>query len=323
MSKSKFRLDPPAFLDSFAFAIAADIAIENSAATLPAFLNFLDYLHRFGILGGSGLPAPAPPHTPATTLLNRDEKAGTMLVFRYLFLTAALGTILEGCACAAVVSFLNFDRETVKSIAGQTFPWASGGLSGTITIRPAGPIDALTDTTPSVGNGRAPRSSFYIGLQSAGGPVGASFEFIFDKPVDITIYNTETLVGRERMTYQTDGDPWTGGWYENTGTLVGLGTRTVQLTPIPPTPPYGYAALSSKNVTRFEYLNEHLLLPGVPGRVGNGIELQIDSVAIPEPSSACLLVFAHFAAGILWRSRQGRNRERERFSDSNYSRMPS
>ncbi len=218
-------------------------------------------------------------------------------------LAITVGSVFEPQASAGIVSFLNFDRETVKSLGGQSFPWASGGLTGTITVRPAGPINALTNNTPSAGNGRAPRSSFYIGLESTGGPVGVSFEFIFDRPTDITIYNTETLVGRERMTYQTDGSPWTGDWYQHTGTITGLGTRTVQLTPIPPTPPHGYAALSSRNVTRFEFLNEHLLLPGVPGRVGNGIEIQIDSVAIPEPSSAYLSLLVTGIAIVFRKSR--------------------
>ena len=45
-------------------------------------------------------------------------------------------------ALADIISFLNFDREAVKSVGGQTFPWSSGGLSGTVTIRPSGPIAA-------------------------------------------------------------------------------------------------------------------------------------------------------------------------------------
>ncbi len=174
------------------------------------------------------------------------------------------------------------------SPSGQTFSWTSGGVTGTVIVRPSGPVDALTDNTPSAGNGRGFRSSFYTGIVSTGGPVGVFYEFLFSRPIDITVYNAETLVPVERITLNTDGDPWTGGWYSaTTGNLVGLGTRTVVMRSNPPTPPHPYAALSSKRVTRLEFRNEALFAAGVNGRVGNSIEINIDS--IPEPTSIYLV----------------------------------
>jgi len=193
-------------------------------------------------------------------------------------------------ALADFMSFPGIVRNTIISPSGQTFSWTSGGVTGTVIVRPSGSVDALTDNTPSAGNGRAFRSSFYTGMVSAGGPVGVFYEFLFSRPIDITVYNAETLVPVERITLSTDGDPWTGGWYSTTtGNLVGLGTGTVSMRSNPPTPPHPYAAISSKGVTRLEFRNEALFAQGVPGRVGNSIEINIDSVPVPEPTSMYLV----------------------------------
>lgn len=197
---------------------------------------------------------------------------------------------LGSMAYADFLMFPGIVRDTITQPAGQTFSWTSGGVSGTVTARPVGSVSALTATTPSAGNGRAFRSSFYTGMQSTGGPVSVYYEFLFDKPIDITVYNAETLGTIERITLETDGEPWTGGWYSvTTGNLVGLGTQSVALSPSAPTPPNPFAALSSRGVTRLGFLNETLLPPGVPGANGNSIEINIDAVSVPEPTSMHLM----------------------------------
>ena len=177
-------------------------------------------------------------------------------------------------------------RDTIILPAGQTFSWTSNGVSGTVTARPVGDVSVLTSTTPSAGNGHATKSAFYTGMRSPGGPVSVYYEFLFNKPIDITVYNAETLATVERITLETNGAPWTGGWISaTTGKLVGLGTQSVAMSPSAPTPPNPFAAVSSKGVTRLGFLNETLLPPGVPGANGNSIEINIDAVSIPEPAS--------------------------------------
>lgn len=209
-----------------------------------------------------------------------------------------------GLSSFSIADFIMFPaivRETIIQPAGQTFSWTSGGVSGTVTARPVGSVSALTDNTPSAGNGRAFRSAFYTGMQSSGGPVSVQYEFLFDKPIDITVYNAETLGTIERITLGTDGSPWTGGWYSaTTGNLVGIGTQTVAMSPSAPTPPNPFAALSSRGVTRLRFLNEALLAPGVPGANGNSIEINIDAVSVPEPTSMHLV---GLTATVLLRSR--------------------
>jgi hypothetical protein len=191
-------------------------------------------------------------------------------------------------ALAGFVSFAGLDRETVISAAGQTFTWTSDGYTGTVTVRPAGPITYLNPTVPNTANNRGPFSIFHTGVRSPGGPVDVSFEFLFSQPINITVYNTETLAGREVMTLQTDGDPWTGGWYSaTTGNIVGLGSRTVAMSTSGPTPPHPYFAFSSIGVTRLEYTNALNILSTQTGSIGNGIEIEIN--AVPEPTSVGLV----------------------------------
>ncbi len=208
-------------------------------------------------------------------------------------------------AIADFVTFPNMVQALMLTPQGQTFAWSSGGVNGTVTARPSGAIAALTSNTPSAGNGRATRSSFYTGMHSDSGPVGVYYEFIFDKPLDITVYNAETLAGPERITLNTDGSPWTGGWYSvTTGNLVGIGTQSVAMSTSGPTPPNPYAAVSSKGVTRLEFRNEILLRPGVAGTNGNSIEIQID--AVPEPASMHLVAMS---AVVLMRTRARRHQQ--------------
>jgi hypothetical protein len=199
-------------------------------------------------------------------------------------------TTLGSFSFADFVTFPGIVRETIIQPAGQTFPWTSGGVSGTVIARPFGSISALTATTPSASIGQAFRSAFYTGMQSTGGPVSVYYEFLFDKPIDITVYNAETLATIERITLVTNGAPWTGGWISaTTGNLVGLGTQSVAMSPSAPTPPNPFAAVSSKGLTRLGFLNETLLPPGVPGANGNSIEINIDAVSVPEPASIQLM----------------------------------
>ncbi len=195
---------------------------------------------------------------------------------RFMFLASAivlLTLVSDSLALAGFVSFSGIVRSTIILPAGQTFPWSSGGLSGTVIARPSGSVTALTSNTPSAGNGRGTRSSFYTGMHSDGGTVGVYYEFIFDKPIDITVYNAETLAGPERITLNTNGSPWTGGWYSvTTGNLVGIGTRSVAMSTSGPTPPNPFAAVSTKGVTRLEFRNEIILAPGVEATdVRNGL----------------------------------------------------
>ena len=131
---------------------------------------------------------------------------------RFVLSSAALMltlTTVNSSALAGYITFAGLDRATVISPTGQTFTWTSAGQTGTVTVRPVGSTQYLNPTVPNTANGRGPFSNFHTGVRSPGGSVDVSFEFLFSRPIDITIFNTETLATKELMTYQTDGDLWT------------------------------------------------------------------------------------------------------------------
>jgi len=210
------------------------------------------------------------------------------------FLIVGLASSL---ARGGFITFTGLDRAAVLSTTGQSFPWNHEGLSGTVTVRPAGATAALTTDTPLAFSGQATDSVFYTGVVTRGGPAGAYFEFLFDIPINLTVFNAESLFWPERVTLQTNGTGWVGGWYSGSGTLSGINTQSVALSYSLQTPPFPYAALSSREVTKLVFLNEVFQPQGFSGVNGNGIEIRIDAVVVPEPHS--VLVAAVTAAVLI------------------------